>query len=245
MINFFRRIRQRLLGQDRFGKYLVYALGEIVLVVIGILIALQINTWNQDRLDRKTESSITSELGMEFKQNADLIQARLIEIGKSTEACVEIMTIMEEEGHPGDARKLDSLLYLTIEYSHFNPSTNTLEEIYQTGNFRILTNKNLKNALFEWSRELRNYEDIYDIYEKYIEEVILPYYTERIALKNVDKFSPMAWDKDSRFDAGHQYIFNDRSFESLIDNNLYHLSRLDEHYRILEGIVSVILEETR
>ena len=75
MINFFRRIRQRLLGQDRFGKYLVYALGEIVLVVIGILIALQINTWNQDRLDRKTESSITSELGMEFRQNADLIQA--------------------------------------------------------------------------------------------------------------------------------------------------------------------------
>ena len=45
MIQFFRRIRQKLLEENRFVKYLLYALGEIVLVVIGILIALQINNW--------------------------------------------------------------------------------------------------------------------------------------------------------------------------------------------------------
>ncbi|RIV68393.1 DUF6090 family protein [Flagellimonas aequoris] len=49
MIRFFRTIRQRLLAQNRFTKYLVYATGEIVLVVIGILIALQINNWNEER----------------------------------------------------------------------------------------------------------------------------------------------------------------------------------------------------
>lgn len=53
MIKFFRRIRPRLLAENRLGKYLLYALGEIVLVVIGILIALQINTWNEHR---KTEA---------------------------------------------------------------------------------------------------------------------------------------------------------------------------------------------
>ena len=46
MIKFFRKIRQQLLAENRLGKYLIYALGEIVLVVIGILIALQINNWN-------------------------------------------------------------------------------------------------------------------------------------------------------------------------------------------------------
>ena len=46
MIQFFRRIRQNLLSEGKTGKYLTYALGEIILVVIGILIALQINTWN-------------------------------------------------------------------------------------------------------------------------------------------------------------------------------------------------------
>ena len=47
MIKFYRRIRQQLLSENRFYKYLIYAIGEIVLVVIGILIALQINNWNE------------------------------------------------------------------------------------------------------------------------------------------------------------------------------------------------------
>jgi len=49
MIKFFRKIRRQLLTENRFSKYLLYAIGEIVLVVIGILIALQINIWNENR----------------------------------------------------------------------------------------------------------------------------------------------------------------------------------------------------
>ncbi len=55
MIKHFRKIRQRLLTENKFRKYLIYAIGEIVLVVIGILIALQINNWNQSRQDQKLE----------------------------------------------------------------------------------------------------------------------------------------------------------------------------------------------
>ena len=49
MIKFFRKIRQNLLSEGKTGKYFKYAIGEIVLVVIGILIALQINNWNESR----------------------------------------------------------------------------------------------------------------------------------------------------------------------------------------------------
>jgi len=52
MIKFFRKIRQNLLMENKTGKYLKYAIGEIVLVVIGILIALQINNWNEERKDQ-------------------------------------------------------------------------------------------------------------------------------------------------------------------------------------------------
>ncbi|MGB5357241.1 MAG: DUF6090 family protein [Eudoraea sp.] len=55
MIKFFRRIRQRLLSQNKFSKYLLYAIGEILLVVIGILIALQVNDWNEGRKQRLVE----------------------------------------------------------------------------------------------------------------------------------------------------------------------------------------------
>lgn len=49
MINFFRKIRQRLLTENKFSNYLLYAIGEIILVVIGILLALQVNNWNVNR----------------------------------------------------------------------------------------------------------------------------------------------------------------------------------------------------
>ncbi|MEW4925770.1 DUF6090 family protein [Algibacter sp. 2305UL17-15] len=62
MIKFFRKIRQKLLSENRFRKYLLYAVGEIVLVVIGILIALQINNWNQNKVTRKKEISIIKKL---------------------------------------------------------------------------------------------------------------------------------------------------------------------------------------
>ena len=55
MIKFFRKIRQNLLVENKTGKYLKYAIGEIVLVVIGILIALQINNWNENRKDNFVE----------------------------------------------------------------------------------------------------------------------------------------------------------------------------------------------
>jgi len=58
MIKFFRSIRQRLLSENKFSKYLIYAIGEIVLVVIGILIALRINNWNESKKNSKLVARI-------------------------------------------------------------------------------------------------------------------------------------------------------------------------------------------
>lgn len=66
MIKFFRKIRQRLLTENKFSKYLIYAIGEVVLVVIGIIIALQINNWNESK------KAINSELQLYGKLVNDL-----------------------------------------------------------------------------------------------------------------------------------------------------------------------------
>ena len=58
MIKFFRKIRQKLLSENKFSKYLLYAIGEIILVVIGILIALQINNQNIYKQERSIEKLI-------------------------------------------------------------------------------------------------------------------------------------------------------------------------------------------
>ena len=54
MIKYFRKIRQNLIMENKSGKYIKYAIGEIVLVVIGILIALSINNWNEKRIEQQT-----------------------------------------------------------------------------------------------------------------------------------------------------------------------------------------------
>ena len=62
MIKFFRKIRQKLITENKFSKYLLYAIGEIILVVIGILIALQINNWNEKEKNRNEELKILQEM---------------------------------------------------------------------------------------------------------------------------------------------------------------------------------------
>ena len=69
MIKFFRKIRQKLLAENKFSKYLVYAIGEIALVMIGILLALQVNNWNEQRKDRNTEQKILNDLQEYFLVN--------------------------------------------------------------------------------------------------------------------------------------------------------------------------------
>ncbi|MGB5395146.1 MAG: DUF6090 family protein, partial [Lutimonas sp.] len=67
MISFFRKIRQNLLSQRNTSKYLKYALGEIILVVLGILIALQVNNWNELRKQGHEEIIIKEGLNAEFE----------------------------------------------------------------------------------------------------------------------------------------------------------------------------------
>ncbi len=75
MINFFRKIRKKLADDNKPWKYLIYAIGEILLVVIGILIALQINNWNENRINSIRESLLLREINIEFKFNKEELES--------------------------------------------------------------------------------------------------------------------------------------------------------------------------
>ena len=74
MIKFFRKIRYNLMSENKTGKYLKYAIGEIVLVVIGILIALQINNWNEARKESVLELKILKSLELDLDENTQRIK---------------------------------------------------------------------------------------------------------------------------------------------------------------------------
>lgn len=78
MIKFFRKIRQKLLVENRFNKYMLYAIGEIVLVVIGILIALQINNWNEQATEK-------SKINNYYKKISDEIDFTITDVNNILE----------------------------------------------------------------------------------------------------------------------------------------------------------------
>ena len=63
----FKNLRKQLIGGEKSRKYMAYAIGEILLLVIGILIALQINNWNENRQNRNKEVILLSQLRQEYK----------------------------------------------------------------------------------------------------------------------------------------------------------------------------------
>ncbi|GGE01984.1 DUF6090 family protein [Planktosalinus lacus] len=111
MIKFFRKIRKKLIEEDNVRKYLLYAIGEIVLVVIGILIALQINNWNEEKIMDRMVSQALSEIREDLVQDTLTLQSRitlqLAEFEAQTRV-VDALTrqTLNEEEHRSDLGKL-------------------------------------------------------------------------------------------------------------------------------------------
>ncbi len=97
MIKFFRKIRQKLLVENRFNKYLIYAVGEIVLVVIGILIALQINNWNLERQDAKFERDILYDIKRSIENDLVGFEEQLQRVIRKDQAIDTILLVMNKK----------------------------------------------------------------------------------------------------------------------------------------------------
>jgi sensor domain CHASE-containing protein len=97
MIKIFRKVRQQLLAGNKFSQYMLYAIGEIILVVIGILIALQINNWNEDRIDRNIETRVLTNILADLISNEEIFQSVEIQIDKQILQTKQFLDIMAEE----------------------------------------------------------------------------------------------------------------------------------------------------
>ena len=146
MIPFFRKIRYRLAKDNQFFKYSRYAIGEIVLVVIGILIALQINTWNDQRKQNLAQTeqlkSIKSELILGLK-NLDIILQKTDMHSNN----IDSLIIMMRDSMPNSFKVSGELLGSTIMWRTTDVSINTLNSMIASGTLNQLTNEELRVKL--------------------------------------------------------------------------------------------------
>ena len=145
MIKFFKRIRKKLLGENRTAKYFTYAVGEIVLVVIGILIALQINNWNQKNMNLEKEKYLVKEMLQEFKKDSVELQnfIRLTKLKVSYGKMVK-------DYLKGKKTSLDSVfphLFFNGKVLIFKSFSPTYDEIVSSGQLNLIRNDSLKSLI--------------------------------------------------------------------------------------------------
>lgn len=178
MINFFRTIRKKLAAENRFMAYSRYAIGEIVLVVIGILIALQVNNWNELRKNRNKEVNILKELHKDFKNNLEEfipIKEKQIRTLKNGQIVLRNIKSLNMPQSRDSVYKYATGMFGGYPY---NPSNGAVESLISTGDISLIQNDTLRNYLVSWKDVLSNYSTHINIDREFWSNRIEPYIIE-------------------------------------------------------------------
>ncbi len=152
MIKFFRKIRQRLVTENKFSKYLLYAIGEIALVVIGILIALSLNNWNQKNSERNLEKRYTLSLIEDAKTDSSNFHNAII-ANEERVIILDSLASMCFNYNLNDGNDPALLKQNIKAYTHpvfVTHTDRTLAQLKNTGNLRLITDKSIVDAVIEY-----------------------------------------------------------------------------------------------
>ena len=151
MIKFFRRIRQRLLSENKISKYLLYAIGEIVLVVIGILIALAINNSNQRRVIEEKEQVYLKGLKEEFETSKAKLTVLTDINRKNLREAKKLIGYTSDNNKIPDEEMFSEILFNTFSPDiSFYPNNSLLDEIINSGSLKDISNTRLRVRLTNW-----------------------------------------------------------------------------------------------
>lgn len=146
MIKFFRNTRKQLFTENKFTKYLFYAIGEIILVVIGILIALQINNWNNQRLEKEDEKKSYRNIKRQIEDD----RKELTDVKAFNNYFSATYKHANKIIRAQDFTKSDSLALIAMglsQYSDFNSSGNIYETLVNSGNLKLLKNDEITSLI--------------------------------------------------------------------------------------------------
>jgi uncharacterized protein DUF6090 len=243
MIKFLRKIRQELMEKGKTGKYLKYAISEIVLVVIGILIAISINNWNDSKKDKVQEGLILEDLKEEFEQNRKILKERVALLDTSISGIESLFNYFGAS--EGEIKQVDIQGHLekSLYYGNFNPSNSAINELIQSGRLQLISNRKIKDQINNWLAILQDTDEDFKNQDAYFSQKIESYLSERVSSRNrgflyenssIKGNSKLI--KDSYYD-----ILQDFKFENLMYNGLFWHMNMVKHYRELDSLAVQII----
>ena len=189
MIQFFRKIRQSLIMENNTSKYLKYAIGEIILVVIGILIALQINNWNEHRKERDQSIFYHEQLINDLEIVIESLNND-IKWAKTVKTEINRATLILDQGIANDStlKILDFALGNYFRLNRELPEITSYEEMKSSGQLKLIYNKSLRKEIANYLRFHHNTANIYTELNSKVNhsEFLDPYvkYNEGSSLRN-------------------------------------------------------------
>jgi hypothetical protein len=244
MIKFFRKIRQTLLSEGNTGKYMKYAIGEIVLVVIGILIALQVNNWNEQRLNDMEEKKILKALSEELKLRRFLF-ARGTE--QQENSILSTKNLLKEMQSPIEEMNIDRLDKdigrITSRWLSGTP-TSIYDALIGSGDLKLISSEELRNALAQLKSDQEFLRLFEELQVKFVDDKLSPFlnqYINRsaIRLKGIGN-SQLKDIPLMKNQTDYNHMLRNNEFANLLVEFIEHSSRVISNYKRLERVVNSV-----
>ena len=235
MLRFLRTIRKHLLEDRKFTKYLLYAIGEILLVVIGILLALQIDSWNEERTLRKKERLYLQEIRTNLYDDLDNVHYSIVFNHKKDSAINACLNTMLNAASDGDAMaEISRNMPVLTEYSVFTQNRVAFDNMLSAENIDLISDHALRTQLSTY----------------YSEENLLEGTQERVKQMTrifVDNITPMLMTREViQYHLGVESNFasgNDLNFTTnrVLFGDLFGMQRnIESHIIYLKGYERII-----
>jgi hypothetical protein len=226
MIKFFRKIRQNLVMANRTGKYFKYALGEIVLVVIGILIALQINNWNEKQKENQFETKILKEIFSDTEEDIQQMKTAIKSLDESKKSYKIIIDAFDNNLKYKDT--MDSHFALAFRLWSLSPNS-TAFETAKTEGLYFIKNDSIRFNLAKINTYWFDYVKVLENrWQDYNTNIVQPYSLKLFDYYNLNKMKPI----------NYQTLQNDLIYKGILKTLEAMRSRYNETINIRLKLVS-------
>ena len=234
-------------------KYMRYAIGEIVLVVIGILIALQINNWNEQRIESNEEQLILLNLKEDFEYNQKTLDSLIAYQVKSKNIQLSTLNYTGKKPKPETEKEFNIILEGLFYSGVFYPKKGALDDLISSGSLKIIKNHILRKKLSSWNpivEQIKNREKGVSDYIAGIQILI----HKKGSWLNVDNTST-SWTAtsaafpESGFDVDNRDLLNDLEFENLVETEIIQMGILTdvlkEGLKLVTEILNLLNKEIK
>lgn len=225
MNRFFRRIRKQMLSENKVSKYAIYAFGEIVLVVIGILIALQINNWNQQKLNNIEEKKLILSISEKIKHNKFQYNIGLNRYNEVIRSAENLLAIKFNPHSEINTQHVEHSLHSITKRFLFGKSNKVsiYDEMIGAGQLNLLSSDELRKSITSLKANLQLLESYEDIQTDFVEQYLNPFLnlnTDIISTYvNSSKMDSSAYDKSIAIDYSTFYLETDSiSYNQILES---------------------------